>query len=686
MRRHLTAATVFAAACLAGAAPASVDPAAGPAADTASFDTHSPVELRRFSSAAEFDAYFRERRERRLRAAASQAPGTLPGSATVVTGEELELSGATDVEQIINSLPQVMTETPEITNNQTVGVDEGGIVKQIGRFLIVLQDGRLFSIDLGEAEGAPLRLAGRIDVYRTAEKAASWYDEMLVAGNRILVTAYSYEEDASEISVFRLAEDGGMAREGRYLISSDDYYSTENYATRIIGDNLVFYAPLSEWRVLRDGEVSWPRLRRAPADGDPDAGQTLIGPTEVYAPLGELDESVLHTLSICPLRGEMDCRSTAFVAPEARELYVSPTDAFLWFGAPDGLPWSIDYANQRRLECREDEYADERSEEAALLYRVPLDGGDVGAVALDGIPDNQFAFDSRDGRLRALLERIDETCHEWGVPGRLALLDIPLSAFGRDVRRLSAASYTPLPSIEDGSLENRFVGQWLVYGGRTRWSGLDEAVEEGDGRRRPTASALWAVPLARPAAPVRVALPHNSLRIERAGQDAVVTGYAGEDGLSMSYVALGSAPRLTSTALLPGRFESEGRSHAFGAWLRRDGSGLIGIPTSRRERSGRGWSDSESSSLSYVAISPGRSLVAAGQLDPAARRAPNAYRCEVSCIDWYGNSRPIFTGGRIFALMGTDLVEGRFAGGRVAEIGRVDLTGRTTLAAGERSR
>jgi hypothetical protein len=43
-------------------------------------------------------------------------------------------------------------------------------------------------------------------------------------------------------------------------------------------------------------------------------------------------------------------------------------------------------------------------------------------------------------------------------------------------------------------------------------------------------------------------------------------------------------------------------------------------------------------------------------------------------VDWYGNSRAIFTGGRIFALMGTELVEGRMAAGRIGELGRLDLT------------
>jgi hypothetical protein len=49
------------------------------------------------------------------------------------------------------------------------------------------------------------------------------------------------------------------------------------------------------------------------------------------------------------------------------------------------------------------------------------------------------------------------------------------------------------------------------------------------------------------------------------------------------------------------------------------------------------------------------------------------YSCEVSCVDWYGNSRPIFTGGRIFGLSATELIEGRLDGGRIIEVQRLDF-------------
>jgi hypothetical protein len=50
--------------------------------------------------------------------------------------------------------------------------------------------------------------------------------------------------------------------------------------------------------------------------------------------------------------------------------------------------------------------------------------------------------------------------------------------------------------------------------------------------------------------------------------------------------------------------------------------------------------------------------------------------CQASCVDWYGNARPIFLGDRVFALLGYELVEGQLADGAIREIGRVDFAPR----------
>lgn len=41
-----------------------------------------------------------------------------------------------------------------------------------------------------------------------------------------------------------------------------------------------------------------------------------------------------------------------------------------------------------------------------------------------------------------------------------------------------------------------------------------------------------------------------------------------------------------------------------------------------------------------------------------------------SCVDWYGNSRPIFLGDRILALLGYEIVEGAVDDGRIREVRR----------------
>ena len=639
------------------------------------FDGRPGPTLQRFVSEASFRRYLKslvaDRRsypayESVPMPAPPPAPVPAPSAANAPSSVSTDKRGVSTVQDSLQTVPS----NPTITNNQNVGVDEGGIVKQIGHHLVVLQDGRVFSIDLGSTEGAPLRLADRIDVYRSAAKAASWYDEMLVLGDRILVTAYNYNERASEITVLKMAPDGRLSREGRYLISSNDYYSTDNYATRLIGDTLVIYTPVD----LSNGDdgFAYPRVRRADGDGEPDRGKPLLSGTDIYAPAGKIDAPVLHAVSFCPLRTGLQCRTTAFVGPAMREFYLSPTDAFLWIGAPDGNRWGIDYGNQRRSTCPSGQEWRGRSADAALLYKIPVNGAAIGAVAVEGVPSDQFAFDAAGGRLRALLGRVSGDCAPYDAAKPLALLDIPLSAFSTSVRHIAPAVYAPLPPIEGGQLENRFVGDWLVYGGRTGWDS-----SAPDANRPPVRSSLYAVPIARPWATARLTIPHNAIRIERTGNDAIVTGYRDGKGLSISYVGLGARPRIASTTLLASRFESEGRSHAFNALVRRDGSGLLGLPTTVREwRSGRGWSDSNASALSFIAFDPAKRLDPAGELTPGDGKPAGDYACAVSCIDWYGNSRPIFTGGRILALMGTDLVEGRLDKGRMREIGRVDLTAR----------
>jgi hypothetical protein len=163
--------------------------------------------------------------------------------------------------------------------------------------------------------------------------------------------------------------------------------------------------------------------------------------------------------------------------------------------------------------------------------------------------------------------------------------------------------------------------------------------------------------------------------VERAGRDIILTGYRTDAGLSISRLALGARPRITQTELLRNRYESEGRSHAFNALVGPEGDGLMGLPTITRIKEGERWHwRSGASDVSFLALDNAGRLFDAGSLDADPNARDASYRCDVSCVDWYGNTRAIFIGDRVFALSATELIEGALVGGQIVERQRLNLS------------
>jgi hypothetical protein len=61
-----------------------------------------------------------------------------------------------------------------------------------------------------------------------------------------------------------------------------------------------------------------------------------------------------------------------------------------------------------------------------------------------------------------------------------------------------------------------------------------------------------------------------------------------------------------------------------------------------------------------------------GELGSSELRSAND-NCRASCVDWYGNARPIFLRGRTFALMGYELVEGEITQRSIQERRRISF-------------
>ena len=561
---------------------------------------------------------------------------------------------------------------PSITNNQMRNVEEGDIVKQIERFLLVLQDGRIFVIDTRGEGRRRLVLSDRVNVYRDAD-SDMWYDEMLVFGDRVLITGYSYDEEATELSVFRLDADGRLSREGVFFISSNDYYESSNYATRLIGDNLVIYTPF-EVSDMAESSFAWPVVRRwLPEESryhEIIKTVPLFDAAQIYRPVRDTDDPTVHSVSVCPLgpvdsKRDLQCRTTAFVGPDRAQWYVTESDAFLWMT-------SRGYRSYDSQACDlppgfETDYG------AALLYRVPVAGAAPELAGTFGAPPDQFSLHSSGGRFRALLKDRQSYCDgERRKEARLTYLDFPLTDFSGTLRDLPRELYAPLPGVGSHFIANRFTDRYLVYGSLA--PGL---------RGRPTLPPAYVVPVDRPGAVQDLRIGHTVIRAEQAGSDIVLTGYRDYQGLIVTLIDLDGNPHIASSLQLHERYESEGRSHAFTSLIAADGSGLMGLPTLGRVTwSSRAPWRSSASDLSYLAVDSRGRLTPLGELERRFDYGKDeedeedgipGYSCEVSCVDWYGNSRPIFTDGRIFGLTGTELIEGRVYGGEIHEVQRLNI-------------
>lgn len=542
---------------------------------------------------------------------------------------------------------------PSITNTQVAGVDEGGIVKVHGDHLVILRRGRLFTVSTA---GGGLRPVDAINAWPPdVDAGGDWYDEMLVSGDQVVVIGYSYSRGGTEVSRFRISPEGRLSFRDAYHMRSNDYYSSRNYASRLIGDELILYSPLDiGWHEdpldMLPGVRRWTGDANAPFHRIAGPRQVFIAPQLRRSEDGEID--ALHTVSRCDLTApELTCEATVVLGPEGRTFYVSSEAVYLWTADP----WRSWQENAR-------EGAPESS-----LYRIPLDGSRPQAVLTRGAPMDQFSFreDIEHGLIEVAVFSDGGGDAMWRpefAAGDAALLRLPLHRFGNGSREAPARDYRFLPDLpgEDEG-HNRFVGDHLLIS-RNVWS-------YGEGA---STGAVMVVPVEGGRIET-FAFAEPVTRLEAIGRDALVV--SGDDEVAFTTVDLSGRPRLADRYVAQAGGESESRSHGF--FYRpdpdsRDGaSGLLGLPVNRTVEGRHDYLFSSAADMLFLRRAD-RRLSELGRL---ASRADNAVDddCIASCADWYGNARPIFLRGRVFALLGYELVEGRVEGDSVREIGRMNF-------------
>ena len=535
--------------------------------------------------------------------------------------------------------------TESVTNVQHAGVDEGGIVKVHGEHLVILRRGRLFTVRVG---GNELRPVSAIDAYgKDIDPRGAWYDEMLISGNTIVVIGYSYARGGTEVGVFDVSSAGQLAYRATYHLRSNDYYSSRNYASRLIGSKLIVYSPhvLNPWG---DPYVAFPAMRHWRSGALPGDFKRIAPAMRIYRsddPIDPFAGVALHSVTVCELATpEMDCQSTAVMGPPGRVFYVSPNSVFVWTTPMRG--------------------GSQGTAPVSAVFRIPLDGRAPSMLKTVGSPIDQFSFHQDDkGMLNVLLRANGRGEGMWAAEanvGDLALLRVPLASFSDGSDSAPIDAYRRLPIAAGHAIQSRYVGPFLLYGGGTGWRSPQTT----------TQSQVYAVRYAQGEV-YELPLRHSVDRVEALRSNALVVGSDGKD-LQLSSVRLGRLPVTVGRYTRQDAAQGETRTHGFFYKAESEFDGLLGLPIIGGDQPGSHQLRTASAALLYLR---NRSLLLSelGTLKARPSAAERSDGCRASCVDWYGNSRPLFVRNRVFALMGYEIVEGKVDRTRIVETRRVNF-------------
>lgn len=604
-----------------------------------------PKTMRAFRSEAELKDFFRRRVDAQKRAKSNYSANGNASAAPTGSLATVDTMAATPapLEE------QEKSKDESVTNTQHAGVDEGGIVKIHGDHLVILRRGRLFTVRVSDNSLSPV---ASVDAFAPGiNPRHDWYDEMLVSDDTVVVVGYSYERGGTEINLFDISRDGALAYRSTYHLRSNDYYSSRNYASRLIGNKLIFYTP-QYLGYGQDPVAQFPAVRRWHKGVTDKEFRSVVAPTDVYRaerPIEDSAATALHTVTVCDLsRGGFDCSANAVLGAPGRVFYVSPTSVFVW---------TTDWQYK----------SDGKARTNSMLYRLPLDASPPNAIGVVGSPVDQFSFlESDDKHLNVLVRSDTHGEQMWGsevAAGDVALFRLPVESFNDGSLDAPSYRYREMPKPDGYTFQNRFVGNYVLYGTGSGW-GYPE-------RKDPT--TMYAVDWVNGDVH-QLPLGHGADRIEQMGRDSVVIGTNGRD-LFFSPIRLDDDPEVRQSFIRKNAAQGEVRSHGFFYKPISPDEGVLGLPIARAGRAGYRHLFEGSAAVTFLR-NKDLEFTDLGELE--ARNTSTDDGCRASCVDWYGNARPLFLRNRVFALLGYEIVEGALGNTGIRETRRINFAPRTS--------
>lgn len=534
-----------------------------------------------------------------------------------------------------------------ITNNQEQGVDEGDIIKNIDNHLVILRNGALYSVRVGE-EVAPNLSASTPVPLDTSLTGGVWYDEMLVKGRNIYVIGYRYATmqgnnynsvGATEINSFRLEADGTIQRLTQIFIESSDYYSSHNYASRMVDGKLMLYMPRYAFHWNQESSrLRIPYTLEYSGYGQFTQKSPLLGWRDIYlAPTATSNSYSLHTLAQCtlPETGEINCEARAFLGTWSKEFYVTADSIFLWL---QNIVFKWDFSDLSLL-----------------------------AHASQGHTLDQFSFKQDNTHLHVIA-----TLPQPIQSGPVVLTSYPLAGFDDKAQQPLASIPSQILLTDNASAyvsRNRFVGDW-AYVARQHWDSqyqlekTEIVVAKALSTTRHTHTLLGRISRIEPLS--------DSSAFLVAGRH-VTDDNTTTNIMSLKVFDADSPDWDNGWMRLEGLTEGESRSHGF-FFKPADtaGEGTLGLPVMNPQSNQSSnnwpagwWWGTGISNIAFFKVSAESTLTHLGTVsnNPSQEQA-----CTTSCVDWYGNTRPVFLGTRTYALMGGEFQEVGFADDTITEL------------------
>jgi hypothetical protein len=556
-----------------------------------------------------------------------------------------------------------------ITNNQEAGVDEGGIVKNIGEHLVILRKGVLTLVSISQP-GNPIKTASMPVASTPDLEKDVWYDELLVRGNVIIVTGFRFNLSqtdsavphtggAVEINTFIL-ESGELRRVQQLWLEANDYFSGSNFATRLIKDDLTLYMPFNAVTWTDQGlQPSIPRHFTRESGGF-RAGSNLVDWANIWFPPEFPASPTLHVVTKCRVSADakLDCLSKALIGSGAEQYYVSANNIWLW-----SYPWLFKFDIAQMIpEVHSvkgwgnpiDQFSFRESDDSihVLTFDERTERGSIYDVD-NSLPDEATSISEESPRSES------PVIHDSVVN----LLSIPLAAFDEVGNQTLGGIQVLKVAQEKGWLQvlrQRWVGEKIVVALATQLHTLpSDAVK--------IRTALHVVSSVNKNSKW-IEWREEISRIERLDVEHVAVFGAAQNvtntEFNASIVTIAEDPKTLASVALANMNEGESRSHGFFWKPSENGGGRFGLAVINDGETG--WFGNGVSNVAWFGVSKDWSLTKQGITSSAGKREDT---CASSCVDWYGNTRPIFLGTRIFALMGHELVEVQFQENTASERG-----------------